>query len=73
MPNDYPPLLGLAAFSGVGKTTLLTRLLPLLNARGLRVGVIKFSHHDVEMDHPGKDSYLIRHAGANPGARGSGF
>lgn len=58
------PLLGFAAFSGTGKTTLLTQLLPLLTARGIRVGMVKHSHHDIEMDQPGKDSYRLRKAGA---------
>ncbi len=59
-----PPVLGFAAYSGTGKTTLLTRLIPLLRAAGHRVGVIKFTHHDVELDQPGKDSYRLRKAGA---------
>lgn len=61
-----PPALGMAAWSGTGKTTLLTRLLPLLGARGLRVGLVKHAHHDFEVDTPGKDSYELRQAGANP-------
>ena len=61
-----PPLLGFAAYSGTGKTTLLCKLLPLLNQQGLRVGVIKGSHHNFAIDQPGKDSYLLRMAGANP-------
>ena len=59
-----PPVLGFAAFSGSGKTTLLTAVLPLLEAENLRVGVIKHSHHDFDIDQPGKDSYLLRKAGA---------
>lgn len=58
------PTLGFAAFSGTGKTTLLTRLLPMLNERGLRVAVVKHAHHRFDIDHPGKDSYRIREAGA---------
>ena len=58
------PLLGFAAFSGTGKTTLLTRLIPILRARGVRIGVIKHSHHRFEVDAPGKDSYELRKAGA---------
>ncbi|VAX10843.1 Molybdopterin-guanine dinucleotide biosynthesis protein MobB [hydrothermal vent metagenome] len=58
------PLLGFAAFSGTGKTTLLTRLLPVLTSCGLRVGMIKHSHHRFEVDIPGKDSYELRKAGA---------
>jgi molybdopterin-guanine dinucleotide biosynthesis protein B len=60
------PLLGFAAASGTGKTTLLTQLLPLLTQAGLRVGLIKHSHHDFEIDHAGKDSFRLRQAGATP-------
>lgn len=59
-------VLGFAAFSGTGKTTLLTRLIPILKQQGLRVGVIKHSHHDFEIDQPGKDSFRLRAAGATP-------
>ena len=63
---DYPlPLLGFSAFSGTGKTTLLTRLLPLLKAEGLRIGVVKHAHNQFEIDHPQKDSYELRQAGAD--------
>ena len=59
------PLLGFCAWgSGVGKTTLLTSLIPVLTAHGLRVSVIKHAHHTFDIDHPGKDSYKIRQAGA---------
>jgi molybdopterin-guanine dinucleotide biosynthesis protein B len=58
------PVLGFVAFSGTGKTTLLQRLIPLLRDRGLRCAVIKHSHHDFEIDMPGKDSYRLRKAGA---------
>jgi molybdopterin-guanine dinucleotide biosynthesis protein B len=63
--NPFPPVLGLAAFSGTGKTTLLTRLIPLLRQKGLRLGLIKHSHHAFEIDKPGKDSYALRQAGAD--------
>ncbi len=59
------PVLGFAAFSGTGKTTLLKQLLPLLKARGLRVGMIKHAHHSLDVDHKGKDSYELRKAGAD--------
>jgi molybdopterin-guanine dinucleotide biosynthesis protein B len=58
------PVLGFVAASGTGKTTLLTRLIPALRERGLRCAVIKHSHHDVEIDRPGKDSHRLREAGA---------
>ena len=62
---DYPvPLIGISAFSGTGKTTLLTKLLPLLRKRGLRIVMIKHAHHQFEIDHPHKDSYELRKAGA---------
>jgi molybdopterin-guanine dinucleotide biosynthesis protein MobB len=60
------PLLGFAASSGTGKTTLLTQLIPLLKAKNLQIGVIKHSHHNFEIDHEGKDSFRLRHAGATP-------
>lgn len=59
-----PPVLGFAAYSGTGKTTLLVQLLPRLKARGLRIGMIKHAHHSFDVDQPGKDSYELRKAGA---------
>lgn len=59
------PVLGFAAYSGTGKTSLLVKLLPLMRMQGLRVALIKQTHHDVEIDKPGKDSYELRKAGAN--------
>jgi molybdopterin-guanine dinucleotide biosynthesis protein B len=56
--------LGISGYSGSGKTTLIERLLPRLGAAGLRVSVIKQSHHDFEVDVPGKDSWRHRAAGA---------
>jgi molybdopterin-guanine dinucleotide biosynthesis protein MobB len=60
------PLLGFAASSGTGKTTLLTQLIPLLKAKNLQIAVIKHSHHNFEIDHEGKDSFRLRQAGATP-------
>jgi molybdopterin-guanine dinucleotide biosynthesis adapter protein len=50
--------------SGAGKTTLVERLIPALNAQGLRVSVVKHAHHELEIDHPGKDTFRHREAGA---------
>lgn len=58
------PLLGFAAFSGTGKTTLLTQLIPELRRRGCEIAVIKHAHHLFDIDKPGKDSYQLREAGA---------
>jgi molybdopterin-guanine dinucleotide biosynthesis protein MobB len=51
--------------SGTGKTTLLERIIPELARRGLRVAVAKDTHHTVELDQPGKDSFRLRAAGAD--------
>jgi molybdopterin-guanine dinucleotide biosynthesis protein MobB len=62
---DYPiPLIGFCAWSGTGKTTLLSNLLPLLCQKGLRIAAVKHAHHSFEMDKPGKDSYALRKSGA---------
>jgi len=63
---DFPvPVLGFAAWSGTGKTTLLSQIIPLLKSRGLRVALVKHAHHSFDIDHPGKDSHILRKAGAN--------
>ena len=59
------PVLGFAAFSGTGKTTLLVKLIPLLKKEGVRVALVKHAHHDFDIDIPGKDSYELRKAGAD--------
>ena len=58
------PVLAISAWSGTGKTTLLKQLIPALCAEGLRPGLIKHTHHDMDVDKPGKDSYELRKAGA---------
>lgn len=58
------PLLAIAAWSGTGKTTLLKQLIPALCLRGIRPGLIKHTHHNMDVDKPGKDSYELRKAGA---------
>ncbi|WP_270937172.1 molybdopterin-guanine dinucleotide biosynthesis protein B [Falsiroseomonas oryzae] len=57
-------LIGLAGWSGAGKTTLMTRLIPALAARGVAVSTLKHAHHAFDIDRPGKDSYEHRSAGA---------
>jgi molybdopterin-guanine dinucleotide biosynthesis protein B len=64
MQNAEIPVLGFVAASGTGKTTLLAQLIPILKQNGLRIGLIKHSHHDFEIDQPGKDSFRLREAGA---------
>jgi molybdopterin-guanine dinucleotide biosynthesis protein B len=58
-------IIGLAGWSGAGKTTLLAKIIPLLVARGLKVSTIKHAHHNFDIDHPGKDSWTHRQAGAS--------
>ena len=58
------PMVGFAAYSGTGKTTLLEQLLPMLVKRGIRIAVVKHAHHQFDIDQPGKDSHRLRHAGA---------
>ena len=57
-------VVGFAGFSGSGKTTLVERLIPALRLKGLRVSVVKHAHHHFDIDHPGKDTYRHREAGA---------
>jgi molybdopterin-guanine dinucleotide biosynthesis adapter protein len=57
-------LLGIAGWSGAGKTTLVVKLLATFAARGLRVSTVKHAHHDFDIDQPGKDSFVHRRAGA---------
>lgn len=56
---------GFAGYSGAGKTTLIEALIPRFTARGLTVSLIKHTHHDFDLDRPGKDSYRHREAGAS--------
>lgn len=63
--NPLPiPVLGFCAYSGTGKTTLLKKLIPALNQRGLKIGVVKHAHHNFDIDIPGKDSFEMRKVGA---------
>lgn len=55
---------GLVGWSGSGKTTLLVKLLPELIGRGITVSTMKHTHHSVDIDQRGKDSYEHRRAGA---------
>ncbi len=60
------PVIGFAAHSGTGKTTLLKKLIPVLKKQyGQRIGLVKHAHHGFEIDIPGKDSYELRKAGAS--------
>jgi molybdopterin-guanine dinucleotide biosynthesis protein B len=57
-------VIGLAGWSGAGKTSLIVKLIPYLGERGFSVSTLKHAHHAFDVDQPGKDSYLHREAGA---------
>ena len=57
-------VIGFAGYSGAGKTTLVERLIPVLKLHGQRVSVVKHAHHKFDIDHPGKDTFRHREAGA---------
>ena len=57
-------VVGFAGYSGSGKTTLVERLIPAFKMRGQRVSVVKHAHHNFDIDHPGKDTFRHREAGA---------
>jgi len=59
-----PPVISIVGSSGVGKTTLMEKLIPELVQRGFRVGTVKHDVHGFEMDKPGKDSWRHKQAGA---------
>ncbi len=57
-------LYGVTGWKNTGKTGLMERLVAEMVARGLTVSTVKHAHHDTEIDHPGRDSYRHRVAGA---------
>lgn len=61
----FENVMGIVGWKNSGKTTLVEKLVRELTARGLRVSTIKHAHHDFDIDHPGKDSYRHRAAGAH--------
>jgi molybdopterin-guanine dinucleotide biosynthesis protein MobB len=64
--NDHsrPPLICVVGYSGSGKTRLMVRLIDCLTRRGFRVGTIKHDSQGGRVDHPGKDSFRHKAAGA---------
>ena len=57
-------VLAFTGYSGSGKTTLLEKLITRLSADGVDLAVIKHTHHDIDPDTPGRDSWRHRQAGA---------
>ena len=59
-----PVFVGFVGNSGVGKTTLIEKLIKMFVNKGYRVGAVKHDAHRFEIDYPGKDSYRMKQAGA---------
>ena len=57
-------IFGITGWKNAGKTTLVERLVAEFVRRGLTVNTVKHGHHDLDVDHPGRDSYRHRAAGA---------
>ncbi|SOH94078.1 molybdopterin-guanine dinucleotide biosynthesis protein B [Monaibacterium marinum] len=55
---------GITGWKNSGKTTLVERLVDDITARGFSVSTVKHAHHSFDVDHPGKDSFRHRTAGA---------
>ena len=59
------PVYTFAAYSNVGKTTYIEKLIPFLKEAGLRVAVMKHDSHDLRLDMEGKVSFRFSSAGAD--------
>ena len=59
-----PPVFGVIGWKNSGKTTLMARLLEEFTRRDYSVSAVKHAHHSFDIDHPGRDSYKFREAGA---------
>lgn len=58
------PAVCIVGWANAGKTTLIETLLPKLTEKGLKTGVIKHTHHQLQMDREGKDTARYAAAGA---------
>ncbi|WGH79786.1 molybdopterin-guanine dinucleotide biosynthesis protein B [Jannaschia ovalis] len=58
-------LIGIVGHKNGGKTTLTERLVAEMTSRGLTVSTLKRSHHALDLDSPGTDSFRHRAAGAH--------
>ena len=59
-----PPLFGITGWKNSGKTTLVAGLIRELARRGYIVTALKHAHESFDIDHPGRDSFKLREAGA---------
>ncbi len=56
---------GVTGWKNAGKTGLMERLVTEITGRGITVSTVKHAHHSFDVDHPGKDSFRHRTAGAS--------
>ncbi len=70
-PLTNLPAFGICGWSGSGKTNLLESAVPHLCEKGLKVAVLKHTHHEIQVDHPGKDSDRLFRSGADVFLKGS--
>ena len=68
--TDFPAF-GICGWSGSGKTSLIESVVPHLCKKGLKVAVLKHTHHEIQVDHPGKDSDRLFRSGADVFLKGS--
>ncbi len=59
------PVVSFVGQSNSGKTTLLEKVVQELKIRGYRVAIVKHTHHDFEIDRPGKDTWRLAQAGGD--------
>ncbi len=58
------PIFSIVGWKNSGKTTLMARLVKEFTARGLAVSAVKHAHHSFDIDHPERDTFKLREAGA---------
>lgn len=59
------PVISIVGYSNSGKTTVLTKIIAEIKARGYKVAIIKHHKGDFDIDHEGKDTYEHMKAGAD--------
>ena len=70
--SEQTPVFGVTGWKNSGKTTLVSRLVAEITARGYSVSTVKHAHHNFDIDQKGRDSYAHREAGAHEVALVSG-
>ena len=59
------PFVCIIGKSGSGKTTLIEKLIPEFKGRGYKIAAMKHTHHEIDVDKPGKDSWRYAQAGSD--------